>query len=115
MHAVELGEQAQHHEALDVVGVALLDDVAHGVRNAGHIRFAVPQQRRYGLVVVQGVAVGVARHMRPVDAAHELPPAQDLAHEALDAVQRRLPLVIGRDRGIHRFPRIEEMEIESGG
>ena len=51
----------------------------------------VQYQRGQVLVRIERVALRVAGHLRPVDAAHVLAPAEDLADEAFDAGQRRAP------------------------
>jgi hypothetical protein len=42
--------------------------------------------------VAERVAGGIVRAFEEVDAAHEFPPADDLADEALDRVERRAAL-----------------------
>ena len=92
-------EVADDHEALDVVGIGTARAIAppHAAGSAcGSCTGPEPLRQRRG--VAQGVALVVAGHVGPVDAAHVFAPAQDLADEALHRRQRRgagLPCGLG--------------------
>ena len=77
------------HQPLDVVRVGV---VAASARppGAGSSSASRRSSRTTGSRRVASSALRrVIRHVQPVDAAHELPPAEDLPDEALDRVQRR--------------------------
>jgi hypothetical protein len=95
-----------------VVRVAVRQRLRDGVAQAGHVGVAGPvpgRQRRLG---VQRVALQVAGHLRPVDAAHVFAPAQDLADEAFHRRQRRMAAAVrGFGRG-HHLARVQQLEVE---
>ena len=88
LHAEHQREQAGDHQPLDVVGVAVPQRLPDRVAQAGHVGVASPVPARQVLVRVQRIEFGIGGHARPVDAAHVLAPAEDLAHEAFHAGQR---------------------------
>ena len=75
---IKAGEQrevADHHEALDVVGVGVLEGLAHRLGEAAHLGLAGPEPGGQRAVVAEGVGLGVGGHAGPVDAAHVFAPA----------------------------------------
>ena len=112
VHAEELREETQHHEAHDMVGVAVVEDGLHAFPHAAHLGPTVPEEGRHvPVLAVERVLLDVVRHEVPVDAAHELAPAHDLPDEALDAVEGRLALLVGRDCSGHALARVEELRL----
>ena len=82
------------------------------IAQAGHVGGAGPVPVRQVLVGTERVALQVAGHLRPVDAAHVLAPAEDLAHEALDAGQGCLARVVGRRGRRHHLARIQQLQVQ---
>ena len=54
------------------------------------------------------------RHLVPVEAAHIFAPADDLADEAFDAVERRAALAIGLFGTAAQIERVEQAEVDAG-
>ena len=74
-HTAQKRKIARDHQALDVMRIGMLDGALHGLAQAIHRGFARPvkgRQRTFGL---QGIAIGIVGHLRPVNAAHIFPPA----------------------------------------
>ena len=88
---------------VDMVGIGkpacLVDRLLHAV----HAGVAAPEEIRQRAMRFQIVHGGIVRHLQPVDAVHEFAPAQNLANEALDRVQRRMAGVPGGFGGSHRL------------
>ncbi len=111
LDADQLREQAGHHQALDVVGVAVFERLPERLGHAAHVGVAGPVQRRQRLVGVECVVVEEGRHPQPVHAADELAPAQHLAHKAFHRRERRGGVVPSIDGGGDDAPRVEQLEI----
>ena len=114
MDAQQHGEIAGDHQPLDMVGVGVAARLGDDVGDAGHVGLARPVEPRQGPIGVEEVAPRIVRHLQPVDAAHEFPPAQDLADEAFDGVQRRATraiLALGAAAGVER---IEQTQVDRG-
>ena len=77
----------------------LVDRLLHAV----HAGIAAPEEIRQRAMRLKIVHRGIVRHLQPVDAAHKFAPAQNLANEALDRVQRRMAGVPGGFGGAHRL------------
>ena len=104
--------QPRHHQALDVVRVAVAQGLLQRIAQAGHIGLAGPVPGGQWLVCVERVEFDVGWHLRPVDAAHVLTPTEDLADEALHALQRRPARVVRGLGGLHHFARVQQLEVE---
>ena len=106
---------ADDHEALDVVGIRMLQRLAHGVLHAAHFGLARPEPLRQRRVVAQGVALVVAGHVGPVDAAHIFAPTQYLADKALHRRQRRSARVVRGLGALHHLVRAQHFGVEREG
>ena len=95
------GYRAGALQPLDVVGVAVVQGLAQGVAQAGHVGLACPEPAGQGLVGVQRVVFQGLGHAQPVHPAHVLAPAQDLAHEAFHGGNVRMAVTVGLDGGRH--------------
>lgn len=82
-------EQRGHHQALDGMRVAVAEGLTDALASASHLSFAGPGEARQRRVCGQRVALELAGHGVPVDAASGLAPAEDLAYEALHRRERR--------------------------
>ncbi len=115
LDAEQKGVKAGDHEALDVVSVAVCEGLGDGFAKALHGGIGSPVEGRERLVGVEGVRLGVLRHVTPVDATDVFAPAEDLADETFDSGERGLArAVAGFGLGEH-FAGVEEFEIEGGG
>ena len=115
LYAQQQGIQSGHHQALDVVGVAVAQGAVQGVGETGHAGLAIPEKGGQGLLRFQRVLVPVVRHARPVEAAHILAPAEDLANEAFDGGNGGMAIApggFGVGAGAHR---VEQLEVERAG
>ncbi len=108
-------KQAEHHEALDVVRIGVVDQLPDGVAQAGHLRLAGPHEGRHLQIGIQRVQLRIGRHLAPVDAADELPPTQDLANEALHGIERRRTPGKRFERGRDGLARIEQVQVQDAG
>jgi len=116
MHLLRLdpeqqGIQAGHHQALDVVRIAMAQGLREGIAQAGHVGFAGPVKTGQGSLRGQRIVVGVFRHLGPVDAAHEFAPAQDLPNKALDRRQGRIPCPVSVLSRLHDLPGAQQLEV----
>jgi len=66
-----------------------------GMGEAVHLRLAAPVERGEPALLVELVAAGVVGAFEEIDAAHVFPPADDLADEALDGIERGAALFPG--------------------
>ena len=87
---------------------------ADAVGEAGHVGFAGPVELGQAALRVERIGFLQVRHLVPVEAADIFAPADDLADEALDAVERRAPLAIGFLRAAAQLERVEQAEIDAG-
>ncbi len=77
------GKVAGHHQPLDMVGVGVIQRLANGVTHAGHVCFAAPEKTGQRPLSLEKIAALIVGHLLPVEGAHELAPAEDLANKAL--------------------------------
>jgi hypothetical protein len=103
---------SQHHEALDVVGVAGGLELPDGVAHAGHAGVAVVNPARQRALGAEGVGVEVAGHFFPVDAVDKFAPADDLAHEAFHRVERGSAGEVSGDGGVAALQRAQQAAVE---
>ena len=108
-------EVADDHQALDVVGVGVLERLADGARQAGHAGATRPEPLGQRQPVPEVVALVVAGHVRPVDPAHVLAPAQDLADEALRGGQGRTALAPRVFRCVDDLARLQHLHVQGEG
>jgi hypothetical protein len=71
-----------------VVGVGVFSGLGDGLGQAMHFGFAAPVERGQRPVVGKGVAGGVVGAFVKLDAADELAPANYLANETFDGIER---------------------------
>ena len=69
------------------MGVGLFERLADGVGETAHPGLTVPEPPRQRPSVVKDVLLDILRHVRPVEAATVLAPADDLLDEALGCCQ----------------------------
>mmetsp|Transcript_50960 Transcript_50960/g.119506 ORF Transcript_50960/g.119506 Transcript_50960/m.119506 type:complete len:550 (-) Transcript_50960:44-1693(-) len=112
LHAQHQRIQAGDHQALDVIGVAVIKRLPQRITQAGHVGRAGPVPAGQRVLGIQRIALGIARHAGPVDAADVFTPAQDLADEALDAGQRCQPVPVGGLGRRHHLTRAEQLQVE---
>jgi hypothetical protein len=93
LYAQQQGVKAGHHQALNVVGIAVLQGLPNRIAQAGHLGVAGPVKLGQRFVRLLGVALGVVGHVGPVNAAHVFTPAQNLAHKTFHRLQRRMAIV----------------------
>ena len=62
--------------------------------------------------LLEVIAARVGGTLPPVDPPDELSPADDLADEALDRVQRSCTFSIGLERLLYAFARVEQLQVE---
>ncbi len=62
-------------------------------------------------MLVEAVALGVVGALVVVDAADELAPADDLAEEPLEAVERDGALGVGLEGGVDHLAWVEQLEV----
>ena len=96
-----------------MVRVAVLQALADGRLHAGHVGLArpIPLGQVAGVAVVVGL--GHVRHVEPIHAANELPPAQHLADEALDTRQRQAACVVSLLGCRDDFTGVEQVQVQA--
>jgi hypothetical protein len=79
-------------------------NLIQGVLQTGHVGFARPKKLWQGSLVAKKVVLGIAvGHLVFVEAAHVLPPAQDLADEAFGGGQGDPAAMVGLFDGSDDF------------
>ena len=111
-YAEQQREQACHHETLYVVRIAVLERLADDILQAVHVRFAVPEESGQGCIGLERIPLEIARHLRPVETAHEFAPAEDLAHEPLDGSDRGIACPVCLESPVDDLARGEQLEIQ---
>ena len=91
----------------------VLEHLVDAVAQAVHVRLAGPVEVGQIAVLSQAVAQTVSGALVVINAADELPPADDLAHEALDAVQGHPPGFVGGQGGVYALTGPQQLEIEA--
>ena len=114
-HPGQEAEVAQHHQALDVVGVGPALDAVDGRRDAAHARRRARQRGRQGALGAERVLVAHAGHPQPVDAPHVLAPADHLADEALGRGDRHGPRAVRLLHRVAHLARVDHPEVQVGG
>ena len=112
LDAQQLGVEPDHHQPLDVVGIAEVERLAQCVGQARHR--GVPRPVEAGQIAggLQRVRIRVARHLRPVHPAHVLAPAEDLADVALGRRQRHAACTPRGFHRIHDLARAQQLEVQ---
>ena len=105
-------EIPQHHQTLDMVRIGIAARRIDRLPHAVHVGLAAPEEIRKLAVRAKEIHSGVIRHLQPVDAAHKLAPAEDLADKPLDSVQRRMAGVPGRLGGANSLRRQQQAGIQ---
>ena len=94
-NAQHQAQVTEHHQPLDVMGVAGFLNPAYGVAHAGHLgAVGVPEKIRQRLVGSKAIGLPKPRHAQVVHPADELPPTNHLADEALHRVERRRAFLV---------------------
>jgi len=83
-----------------------------GIPQARHRRLSRPVESRQRLVRAERVAVPVAGHVQPINAAHVFAPTENLTDEALHARQRCGAIRAGRFGGSNDVARVEQLQIQ---
>lgn len=115
VNAAEEHEVAENHETFDVVAVAVLKNAVDGfvygvdaggaiVEGGGHFAGEAPE-----------VAIALGGAVALVHGAHELTPADDLANEAFEGVERDVVLPGEGESFGDNFVRAEKSDVEGGG
>ena len=95
-----------------MVGITVRQCLRDGFPQTGHVGTGVPEPGRQILVRIERIALGVVWHLRPVNAAHILAPAEDLTNETLGAWQRHLPGATSCLGRLHDLARIQQLQIK---
>ena len=115
LNAQQQGVKPCHHQTLNVVRIAMRQGLRDGVAQAGHVGLAGPVKLGQWRVGLHGIALSIVGHVRPINAAHVLTPAQDLAHKTLHCLEGRVALakriLCRRDH----LPGVEQLQIQSAG
>ncbi len=98
-----------------MVGIGVAGRGVDGLVHAAHLCIAGPVEPGQLTAVAQTVFPGVTGHQQPVDAAHEFPPADDLADKAFHGIQRRPAGVPGPYRFFTHLHGIQQAGVEIGG
>ena len=109
------GEVAEHHEALDVVGVGVFAGFADALREAVHAGGGAPVKRGEGAVGFEEIGGFVVGHFKPVDSADVFAPAEDLPDESLDGVEGGVAGLVGGFGGTDAVQGQEETAVEVMG
>ena len=83
------------------------------VGKTGHVGFAGPVKLGQAALRVERIGFLQVRHLVPVETADIFAPADDLADEALDAVERCAPLTIGFLCAAAQLERVEQPQIDA--
>ncbi len=75
---------ARDHQPFNVVCVCVAASGSDGLTQAIHICLARPVEIRQGAIRTEVIGLSIGRHVRPVDTADVLAPAQNLPDKALD-------------------------------
>ena len=95
--------------------VGVLDQLTDRLVDAVHLGLGRPHESRHRQLGAQRVHVSVVGHLQPIDAADVFTPAEDLANETFDGVERLLTFLIGLGRRLDRSTRIKQMQVHDGG
>ena len=83
-----------YHQALDMVGIGVVQGLIDGMLEAIHTGVARPEKFGKRCPVIEKIGGRQIRHERPVDAAHVLTPAQYLSDKALDLLNAYFSWVV---------------------
>ncbi len=115
VEARQQGKVADDHQPLDVMGIGLLQGLTDGMGETAQAGVSGPEPGRQRAGMVKVILLRVAGHAGPVDAAHVLAPAQNLADKALDRRQRRPTLVVSVFRLPYHLCWVEHFDIQGEG
>lgn len=111
MNAEQERIQPDHHQPLNMVGIAVIQDAHHRLPDTIHLGLPMPIERGYVQVMTERVQPTIFRHMKPVDASHEFPPSQNLTDIALDALNRRAMVFISGHGRVDTISRAQQFQI----
>ena len=81
MNSADEREVASHHQPLDVVAVSSLNHLTNTCFHTSHVSISSPIEVRQLALLIKSVAIRVLRSLKPVNAADELAPTNDLSYE----------------------------------
>ena len=115
---VQAGQQreiARDHQPLDVMRIG----VAHGLPDhhchAAHAGGAGPKKFRQSFLRPQRITRRIFRHVEPINAAHEFPPAQNLPDKSFHGVQGRRTCPVCLLRRAAQSRRVQQPQIQRRG
>lgn len=88
-----------------MMGIGQIARLPHRMGQAVHPRRPAPIERGQIAGMVQRVALSILRPFQKIDAAHEFPPADDLANEPFDRIQGGMAARIRRFGALANFQR----------
>jgi len=110
--ACEQGEIADHHEALNVMRITIIQRLTDGVFQTVHVGIAGPKpfgQIKFGL---QMIVFAHLRHVEPIHPAHEFTPAQNLANKPFCTGYIHLARAVRGFGFFNHLERMEQMQID---
>lgn len=114
MNAAEEHEIAEDHEAFDVVAVTVFENAVDGFVDRVNAGGAIVEGGWHFAGEAPKVASALGDAVALIHGAHELPPADDLADEALGGVEGDVVLFCEGEGVVDDFVRAEESDVESG-
>ena len=94
------------------MGVCALDELTDALANTVHLGVGGPHEGRHRGLGLEAVVLLVIWHFTPIDTSHVFAPAEDLAHESLHGVDRRLPLLVSLQDSRDGISWIEQVQVE---
>ena len=114
MHAQQQCVQANHHQSLNVVGIALCQRLGDRLFEASHVCLAAPKPLGQVVLGLQCVVFNVVGHLGPINAPHIFAPTQNLPDKTLGTLQWHMATAVSRFNRLDHFMGTEQLQVQCG-
>ena len=115
VHAADESEVSSDHQPLNVVAVSSIEHLTNARFHTCHVSLGGPVKVGQFALLFKPVSIGVLGSFKPIDAAHEFAPTNDLPHKRLDRLQRSIAGFVRLNSALATLAWIEQLHVERTG
>ena len=112
MNTADQREVASDHEPLNVVTVSSVKHFTNARLHARHVGVAAPIKVWQLAALIKPISICICRALKPIHAAHELAPTNQLTNERLHRLQWRLARVVCGDGLLATLLGIDQLQVQ---
>ena len=112
VHAADESEVSSDHQPLNVVAVSSVEHLTNARFHTCHVSLGGPVKVGQFALLFKSVSIGVLGPFKPIDAAHEFAPTNDLPHKRLDRLQRSIAGLVRLNSALATLAWIEQLHVE---